>query len=93
MENPAGSINVAKLLSGLGITTVDTQDVTANAVQEEIDATGVSAKVTGIRWGAVHIEGGSAEIAQLMWHRDKLVEKARNASDGEVTRVVMKVKR
>lgn len=92
MEN-TGGISVAKLLAGLGITGVDVQDAASSAVQAEIDNTGVSAKVTGIRWGAVHIEGGQAEIAQLMWHRDRLVELARSASDQEVTRVVLRVKR
>jgi len=93
METNGNTINVAKLLSGLGINAVDTQDAVAKAVQAEIDSTGAKAEVTGVRWGAAHIEGGQEDIAALLWHRDKLAEKAAEASSGEITRVVMKVRR
>ena len=91
METTGGH-GVAKLLAGLGITTVRTQDAATAAVQEELTRTGVSAEVTGVRWGAVTIEGGQAEIAALAWHRDRLVEVAADASEGEVTRVVLRVR-
>ena len=91
METTGGQ-GVAKLLAGLGIAGVSTQDATTAAVQEELDRTSVEAKVTGVRWGAVTIEAGQAEIAALAWHRDRLVEIASKASDGEVNRVVLRVK-
>jgi len=93
METNGNTINVAKLLSGLGINTVDTQDAVIKAVQDEINTTGANAEVTGVRWGAAHIEGGQQDVAALLWHRDKLAEKAAQASGGEITRVVMKVRR
>lgn len=91
METTGGN-GMAKLLAGLGITAVRTQDAATHAVQEELTRTGVQADVTGVRWGAVTIEGGQAEIAALAWHRDRLVAAAAEASDGEVTRVILRVR-
>lgn len=85
--------SVTELLAALGIPDGDTYDATVKAINVVLDAQGIRATVTSIRWGCATIEADNVNASRATWHTDRLRETVRKASRDLVQDIRVRVRR
>ena len=86
MENRTTAV-VKEILGRLGIEAVESYDAVSAAIDAELSRRGLSAKVSGIRWGCVTVVADRRELSQVNWMKDVLEDIARRSSAERITSI------
>lgn len=81
------------LLSSLGIEQSAKRESIEDTVQEVLLELGLSADVTGVRYGTMTLSASAADAAYLRYETENIVKKMKERGQGEVTSVKVTVKR